>query len=125
MKKILIVDDDRKIAIALSARMRSLGVNVVVAQDGMGAVMAARNEQPDAIVMDINMPAGGGLTAAERIMALSLTCGIPIVFITASKDPKLLARASEISGMRVLEKPFEASELVAVLEENIGDLQPT
>ncbi len=125
MKKILIVDDDRKIAIALAARMRSLGVTVVVAQDGMGAVMTARKEQPDAIVMDINMPAGGGLVAAERIMALSLTCGIPIIFITASKDSELLSRAAEISGMKVLEKPFEAAELIQVLEESLGDLQPT
>jgi CheY-like chemotaxis protein len=124
MKKILIVDDDRKIAIALAARMRSLGVSVSVAQDGLGAVMAARTEQPDAIVMDINMPAGGGLTAAERILDLSLTCGVPIVFITASKDPELLARAKAISGIPALEKPFDAKDLVDVLEEHIGELQP-
>lgn len=124
MKKILIVDDDRKIALALAARMRSLGVSVVIAQDGMGAVMTARKELPDAIVMDINMPAGGGLVAAERIMNLSQTCGIPIVFITASKDSELLERAASISHYRVVEKPFESAGLIQVLEESLGSLQP-
>ena len=124
-KKILIVDDDRKIAVALAARMRALGVEVHIAQDGMAAVMTARQELPDAIVMDINMPAGGGLTAAERILNLSHTCGIPIVFITASKDSTLLDRAAEISGLRVLEKPFESSELIQVLEDCLGELMPT
>jgi len=58
-------------------------------------------------------------------MNLSVTCGVPIVFITASKDPALLARAREITGIPALEKPFDAKELVAVLEAHNGQLQPT
>jgi DNA-binding response OmpR family regulator len=58
-------------------------------------------------------------------MNLSVTCGVPIVFITASKDPVLLTRAREITGIPALEKPFDAKELVAVLEAHNGQLQPT
>lgn len=119
MSKILVVDDDNKIAIALAARLRANGFEVVVAHDGMQAVMSAVKHHPDLIVMDINLPGGSGITAAGRIQNLADTAGVPIIFITASKDPKLRSAVDDVGGMFFLEKPFESDELLSMIKQSL------
>ena len=119
MRKILLVDDDKKIAIALAARLRSKGFAISVAHDGMTAVALAVKEQPDVIVMDINLPGGSGLTAADRIQNLAKTAGIPVVFITASKRPELRTDAAEAGGVGFLEKPFDSEQLLEIIDLNL------
>ncbi|MCP3920566.1 MAG: response regulator [bacterium] len=119
MSKILIVDDDKKIALALAARLKANGFDVRTAHDGMFAVSFAVKEQPDLIIMDINMPAGSGIQAAERIQNIASTTGVPIIFITASKDPALRAAASEVGAAAILDKPFESEDLVSMIRSTL------
>jgi len=120
MKKVLIAEDDRKIAIAVAARLRAHQFDVRIAQDGYGAVNMAVREQPDMIIMDINMPAGNGITAAERISNIGSLAGVPIVFITASRDPEILAAARRTGALGVLEKPFDSQELVDIIKDSLA-----
>ena len=120
MRKTLLVDDDEKIAIALAARLRSKGFAVSVAHEGMTAVALALKEQPDVIVMDINLPGGSGLTAADRLQNLAKTAGIPVIFITASKRPGLRTDAAEMGGVGFLEKPFDSEELLKIIDLSLS-----
>src|SRR5437867_1623568 len=88
MKKILILEDDARIATALAIRMEAAGYEVLTAPDGLQGLKLALENRPDLILMDIWMPVGLGFSVAQRLKGLGLG-GIPIMFITASKQKGL------------------------------------
>lgn len=116
MKKILLVEDDNKIQLAVSLAMKGMGYSLTTASDAVTAISAARRETPDVIVLDINLPAGDGFVVAERLMRLNQLGGIPIIFITASKQPGLREKAKSLGATNFLEKPFGVSELANAVE---------
>jgi twitching motility two-component system response regulator PilH len=120
MAKILVVEDDKKISMALALRLKSKGHEVFAAYDALGGVQAAAKNRPDLILMDISMPAGGGFTAAERIQNLAPTVGTPMIFMTASKDPTFRKRAEEAGAVAYFEKPYDADELMSTIEQTLG-----
>jgi CheY-like chemotaxis protein len=121
MKKILVVEDDKKISLAIAVRLKSKGYKVVLAYDALAGVTMAAKEMPDLILLDISMPAGGGFSVAERVQNRADTAGTPIVFITASKKPGLRESAAEVGGVAFLEKPFTAEILISIVQEALGD----
>ena len=114
MKKILIVEDDPRVAKALELRIRNAGYATTVASDGYSGVTAAAKLKPDLILLDINMPAGNGFTVAERIRA-NQPERTPIVFITASKQPDLLDRALALEASGYVEKPYNPEQVLTLL----------
>lgn len=120
-QKILLVEDDEKIVKALTIRLKSQGYDVVVAYDAVMATAQAREHHPAIILLDISMPGGNGFTVAERLNDSSLTTDIPIIFLTASKEPGLRERAKELGAVGFLEKPFEAQELIAVIQHALAE----
>jgi CheY-like chemotaxis protein len=81
---VLIAEDSADTRAVLRHSLASCGYHVVEAADGCEAVEAARNECPDLIVMDLNMPVMDGLAATERIRGIKDRCGhVPIVAATA------------------------------------------
>lgn len=70
--------------------------------------------------MDISMPGGDGITAAERIQRMMDTAGTPMIFLTASKNPLLKERAMGTGVIAYFEKPYDAEELLACIEGAIG-----
>jgi two-component system cell cycle response regulator DivK len=116
MAKILVIEDDRKISMALTVRLKSKGYEVSAAHDALGGVQLAAKNKPDLILMDISMPAGGGFSAAERIQNLASTVGTPMIFLTASKDPNFRKRAMDLGAVGYFEKPYEANELMGAIE---------
>ncbi len=119
-KKILVVEDDRKIAMALCVQLKAAGYHVVTAADGVTGVMVARKESPDLLLMDISMPAGGGFSVAERVQNLAGTAGTPMIFMTASKEPGLKERAEELGAKCFLEKPYDFDVLLTEIKAAIG-----
>lgn len=124
MKKILVVEDDRKIAVALAVRLRSAGYEVVAAYDAIMAPSVARKQRPDLILMDISMPGGDGISVAERIQSMVDTAGTPMIFLTASKNPNLKERAMNAGAIGYFEKPYDADELLDAIVAAIGSGQP-
>ena len=92
MKKVMIVEDDKKIAMALSVRLKSCGYEVEASHDAVVAVSNAKTFKPDLILLDISMPGGDGFSLAERFNNLVDTAGVPIIFVTASKKIGLKER---------------------------------
>ena len=120
MKKILIVEDEKDIAMAMGTRLRALGFTVVNAYDALGGVSQAQRELPDLVLLDLSMPAGGGLRVAERVRALPKTATTPIIFLTASKDPEMREKAMGHAPFAFLEKPYDPQVLVARVQEALG-----
>ena len=114
MKKILIAEDDNKIGAALEIRLKAAGYKVQVLPDGFRSYIRAMTEQPDLILMDIFMPSGSGLEVAQELRNAGLA-GIPIIFMTASKEKNLRERAEKLNAVGFFEKPFDAKKLLAAI----------
>lgn len=111
MKTILLVEDDKKLSVALSLRLQSMGFNVKTAPDAITAMNEVVKIRPDAMLLDINLPGGNGFLVADRIRALSQISTTPLIFITASRETGLRERASQYGASGFLEKPFGAAAL--------------
>jgi len=114
--KILLVEDDKKLSIAISMRLKSNGYTVQAAPDAITAMSNAINFNPDVVVIDINLPGGDGFTVAERLKSSSETSSIPFIFMTASKTPGLQQKAMEGGAIGFLEKPFYPSSLADLID---------
>lgn len=122
MKKILIIEDDEKVAKALELRIRNAGYQTAVAADGYAGVSAVPKTNPDLVLLDINMPAGNGFTVAERIRSITPK-PTPIVFITASKNPEFVDRALALGASGYIEKPYNPAQVLELLK-NVLKHQP-
>ncbi len=119
MKKVLVVEDDRKIAKSLEIRLRSMGCKPYLAYDAVMGVNSAVKHSPDLVIMDITMPAGSGLSAAESMQDISSTCSIPIIFITASKKLSHREQALELGAAGFFEKPYDIERLLEKVSQVI------
>lgn len=115
MKSILIIEDDRKIAMALTLRIKTAGYNATTAYDALTGVNAAVENLPDLVILDICLPVGDGFSVANKIQSLVPT-PIPIIFITASKQPGFRQQANEAGAAGYFEKPYEAEELLTAIQ---------
>ncbi len=118
-KKVLIVEDDEKIALALSLRLRAAGYDTSTAADAISGVHFALSAHPDLLLLDISLPAGNGFTVAERVRRSS-SANIPIIFLTASKQPGFRERALELGAAGYFEKPYEAEALLTAVNQHLG-----
>jgi CheY-like chemotaxis protein len=122
MATVLIVEDDRKVSMALGIRLASAGYTIASAYDAATAIGAARQSNPDLVLLDITMPAGDGFLVAERLRQNPATCTVPIVFITASKQPGLRHKAAQLGAAGFLEKPFSGHALLELVSERLATL---
>jgi DNA-binding response OmpR family regulator len=120
--KILVVEDDKHIALALTVRLKAAGYDVVTAPDAVLAVSMAVKHRPDLVVLDILMPGGNGFLVAERLQDLEAMLGVPCIFMTASKQPGLRDQARRLGAAGFFEKPYDAGELLAAIQETLDPL---
>jgi CheY-like chemotaxis protein len=120
MKKILVLEDDARIATALAIRLEAAGYQVLTAPDGLQGLKLALDNRPDLILMDIWMPVGIGFSVAERLKHLGMG-GIPIMFITASKQKGLKRTAQALGAVGFFEKPYDPEELLAAISRAVGE----
>ncbi|MBN2873973.1 MAG: EAL domain-containing protein [Spirochaetales bacterium] len=114
-ERVLIVEDEKIIAIDLQRRLERFGYSVVgMAGEGDEAVKLALELEPDIILMDI-MLAGemDGVAAARAIKAVK---DIPFIFLTAYTDEKTLERAKEVQPYGYILKPFKERELYTTID---------
>jgi len=114
--KILIIDDDRALVALLSRWLRDAGYEVVAALDPVQGMMSAKREAPELVLLDVVMPAGGGMPLLEKL----LLDKAPVIVMTASSDPKLEAEAKSAGAAGFLKKPVDPSALRALVGELLG-----
>ena len=122
MKKILIVEDDQKIALALQVRLKANRYAVSVASDAIQGANLGRTLKPDLILLDISMPGGNGFELAETFHKMPETKGTSIIFITASKSPELLQKVIKLGATGLFEKPFDTEKLLYSIERELNRL---
>jgi DNA-binding response OmpR family regulator len=118
--KILIADDDPLIVQLVRSGLRAQGWDVLVAADAMQVAMFAMQSTPDAILLDINMPGGTGVTALKRLKQSVKTSQIPVVVLSGTQDPTIPDTVRELGAQAFLPKPVNLDEVVRVLSGLIG-----
>lgn len=83
MPKILLVEDNEMNRDMLSRRLKRRGADVLIAVDGAEGVAVATAEQPDLILMDMNLPVLDGWAATRQLKAEAATQSIPVIALTA------------------------------------------
>lgn len=113
--RILVVEDEAIVALDIQSRLRNLGYSVARAvSSGEAAIEAARELQPDLILMDIMLEGEvDGIIAAGRIRERQQ---IPIIYLTAYADEQTLQRAKATDPFGYIIKPFEDRELAINIE---------
>jgi PAS domain S-box-containing protein len=111
----LVVDDERVITMYLEELLTNFGYDVVgLASNGAEAIEMARKFVPDLILMDIIMPGErNGIDAANEIKD---ELDIPIIFLTAFADDKIVEKAKYSAPFNYIVKPFQAQEIKVAIE---------
>lgn len=113
--KIMIVDDDEQFARLVAGYLRGAGYPSLTAVDAMQGFMFAQREQPALILLDINMPAGGGMTLLERLVKSPKTQMIPIMMLTARAEPEIEAQARAKGAADFIHKPIDRDSFLAAI----------
>lgn len=109
-KKVLVVDDDKKIVDLIKLYLERDGYKVLTAYDGKEALEQARERRPDLIILDLMLPELDGLDVCRFLRAES---DVPIIMLTAKtmEEDKLLGL--DMGADDYVSKPFSPRELVA------------
>jgi putative two-component system response regulator len=110
--KVLVVDDIAANRELLQGHLDDLGYEVREARDGIEALEAVATEEPDLILLDIDMPRLDGIAVCEQLKAHPIRRLIPIVILTASNDRDTRLRGIAAGADDYLSKPFDSRELL-------------
>jgi DNA-binding response OmpR family regulator len=109
-QKILVVDDELEIVKVVRAYLEQSGFRVITASDGQQALAVFRHQQPDLIVLDLNLPQLDGL---EVCRAIRRDSNVPIIMLTARVEETDRLIGLEIGADDYITKPFSPREVVA------------
>lgn len=114
---ILLADDEAHVLHVLARRLEAEGYRLTTAGNGAEALEAVRQQAPDLIITDLQMPVMTGLDLALALMEDARTAAIPLIMLTGwgyTVDPQMLARTN-VRELRA--KPFSAKTVVALVGE--------
>jgi DNA-binding response OmpR family regulator len=118
--KVLIIEDDADIQRLIDLRLKSQGYATAWAGDAITAMMVARRESPDAIVLDLGLPGGDGFVVMERLRSLAPLAHVPVIVVTARDPSTSRERALTAGAHAFLEKPIDVDALLAAVREALG-----
>ena len=105
MKHLLVVDDNKTNLASAKAALSDL-YKVTAVLSGEQALLFLKNNHPDLILLDINMPGMDGFEVLEKIKALAGDAPIPVIFLTADNDAETENRCLELGALDFIAKPF-------------------
>jgi response regulator RpfG family c-di-GMP phosphodiesterase len=111
--KILLVDDDPKLAYILCAHLTAAGHDVTSVGDAETALERARTFRPDLVVMDVGLPGMDGIEATRRLKNDRETADTAVIMLTARSDSDHVVMALEAGAQEYVVKPFDVAELLA------------
>ena len=117
MKKILIVDDEKWVIEVLKDILEENGYSIIVAMDAMQAIMQTVRNQPDLILLDVMLPAGGGIAVYNRLKQSVITQIIPVIFLTAIPIPSVKQKLPPgAANVIMFSKPWNHKELLGMID---------
>jgi CheY-like chemotaxis protein len=120
-RRILIIDDEEDIRQVAALSLETVaGWEVVLANSGAQGIETAAREKPDAILLDVMMPAMDGPTTFQKLRAHPSTAGIPVLLLTAKVQGSDQRRFASLGVAGVLVKPFDPLTLSRQICQTLG-----
>ena len=113
---ILLIEDDEMNMDMITKRLELRGYRVVAAADALRGITLAREEAPDLILMDVNLPEVNGWEATRRLKAEATTREIPVVALTAHAMERDRDKAQEAGCDGYESKPIDFPRLLSKME---------
>lgn len=121
MRRILIIDDEDDIREVAALSLESVaGWDVLTASSGAEGIRTAMAEKPDAILMDVMMPAMDGPTTFKEMQKVPAIANIPVLLLTAKVQGVDQRRFAGLGVTAVLFKPFDPLTLADQMSEALG-----
>ena len=118
-KKLLIIDDERSIVESLTRALMGQEFELTSCTEPEKALEAIKEVIPQVVISDLKMPKMDGWEACERIKKNPITCGIPVIFLTAFDQAQDHERAHRLCVQGYVTKPCEPSDLVRTIQKII------
>ena len=124
---IMAVDDSPTVVKFVSFALRSAGVKVVTASDGMDALekLSSMPEGVDMIITDLNMPNVDGYEFIKTVRENQLYAQVPIIILSSEEEEKDKRLGNEVGASSYLVKPFKPNVLLAEVSKYLQIKQPT
>jgi two-component system KDP operon response regulator KdpE len=122
--KILIVDDDPELRMALKLRLRANNYETVSASDGYSAIALAQKERPNLIILDLGLPAGNGFIVLKRLQESDSLSHIPVIVLTARDPQANELRSLDAGATAFFQKPADNNELLQVIRASLRSATP-
>jgi CheY-like chemotaxis protein len=118
-KKILVVDDDELVLIAISELLTPSGFSVTTCSNGPEALERVVSDRFDLVILDVIMPEMDGFEVCQRIRQLDSYAETPVMMLTAKSGEEDRQRGLEVGANLYLLKPISPKRLIALVEEAI------
>ncbi|MCQ1536172.1 response regulator [Methanosarcina sp. KYL-1] len=113
--RILIVEDEHIVAMGIKRMLKNLGYTVTgIASSGDDAISKAESTFPDLVMMDIMLK--GDMDGVEAAKEIRARFNIPVVYLTAYSDSKIIERAKKTEPFGYIVKPFDEKDLHSSIE---------
>jgi DNA-binding response OmpR family regulator len=109
---IVIADDDPTIISLVSLRLGLARYNVIATNDAVAAVAMVRAKEPIAVILDVQMPGGGGLVALARIKGDPDLAKLPVMMLTGERNTDIVMQAMNGGADDYMVKPFDPDTLL-------------
>jgi len=117
-KKILLIDDEEDFCYFLKKNLEAISnYEVIVATKGKKGIMAALEEKPDLILLDIMMPGIDGFEVLKRLKSNEKTLNIPVIMLTAKNEDESKIKAAGLYCDDYIVKPVEKIVLKAKIHK--------
>ncbi|MFN3586918.1 MAG: PleD family two-component system response regulator [Moraxellaceae bacterium] len=117
MARVLIVDDSPTDKLAMYSMLKKYGHNFIFAEDGDAAIAAAKEKQPDIILMDVIMPQVNGFQATRKLAQDKATAHIPVVIVSSKTQESDVFWGLRQGAKAYVCKPAQEEELAAVIQQ--------
>lgn len=122
MNRILIAEDEPRIASFLQKGLKANGFTTVLVEDGCAAIRTADSKDFDLLILDINLPIKNGFQVLEELRGRGET--LPVIILTARDDITDKVTGLESGANDYVTKPFRFEELLARVRARLRDRQP-
>lgn len=118
-KKILVVDDDELVLIALEALLSPRGYEVTTVSNGDEALESLKKKKFDLLILDILMPGMNGFELCQKIRTIDDYKVVPIIMLTAKSGSEDKKRGIEVGANLFLPKPIAPQHLIDLIKKSL------
>ena len=116
-RKILLIDDDESILLAVSRVLTVSGFDAVTAPGGEAGLELIHSAQPEAVVCDVNMPDIDGFEVLRRVRADPAMVSLPFILLTSADERENVRKAMQMGADDFISKPFKRQELIDAVNQ--------